>query len=107
MVALQPSLTGNLGLSTPLQVWKGWPSQSTGDWVGQESLGAPRGEEELLTLCSPDEPFLQAHQVIHASPRPYQGPHHGPVSTKMPTNEEVLKWYDILKECAISEKRLA
>ena len=71
---------------------------------GQESLVAPGGEEELLTVCSPDEPYLQAHQVILASPRPFQGPNYGPVSKKMPTNGEVLKWYDSLKECAISEK---
>ena len=49
---------------------------------GQESLVAPGGEEELLTVCSPDEPYLQAHQVILASPRPFQGPNYGPVSKK-------------------------
>ena len=71
---------------------------------GQESLVAPGGEEELLTVCSPDEPYLQAHQDILASPRPFQGPNYGPVSKKYPQMGKFLSGMTILKKLLFPKK---
>ena len=67
----------------------------------------PRLEGVKVTLSSPDHHFIPAHQVRLASTAPLNSLGHFQGPTKIPTNEEVLKWHDTLKECALSKKKLA